>query len=109
MDNYKTKASEGLYFEKSFVNNLSCLQCAVTVNRYTQVCLLHVFLQGQTHTTAHLSYARLALNARQCSANMKEPQQQGEHTKAVNSNSTSISHTHKKQNLKPKKWHKIAQ
>lgn len=63
MCNYKTKASEGLYFENSFANNLSSLRCAVTVNRYTQVCLLHVFLQRQIHTTAHLSHARLALNA----------------------------------------------
>lgn len=63
MCNYKTKASEGLYFENSFANNLSSLQCAVTVNRYRQVCLLHIFLREQTHTTAHLSYAHLALNA----------------------------------------------
>lgn len=73
----------------------SCLKCAVTVNRYIQVCLLHVFLHMQIYTEAELSYAY--------------PQQQGKHTKAVNSNSTSTSHTHKKQNLKPKKQHKTAQ
>lgn len=62
MYNYKIKASKCLYFGNRYANNLSCLQCAVTVNTYTEVCLLHVFLHVQIYTKAHLSYACLELN-----------------------------------------------
>lgn len=74
-----------------------------------QVCLLHVFLHVRVYTKTYVSYAYLELNVCQHSANRKYPQQQGKYTKAVNINSTSISHTHKKQNLKPKKQQQIAQ
>lgn len=69
-----------------------CCYCC----RYTQVCLLHVFLHMQIHTEAYFSYACLELNACQCSANKKYPQQQGKHTNEVELEFTSISHTHKK-------------